>query len=259
MSYILTFIIALFGSTLTFFSGFGLGTILLPLFLAFFEPKLAIPAAALVHFSNSIFKFAYVRKHIYYPILWRFGIPAVLAAFLGAECLKLLGNSVSLITYNLFDHNFEITAIGVLIGSLILIFTWFESSKWIKSKTISSKHLITGGLLSGFFGGLSGHQGALRSLFLKQTELTKEQLLGTSNAISLGIDIVRISIYIQMLYWVDLTHDGKYWIIITGIFAAFIGVTLGNKLLKKVTLNFVHQFISVFLMLFGVLMILGVI
>jgi acyl-CoA reductase-like NAD-dependent aldehyde dehydrogenase len=40
-------------------------------------------------------------------------------------------------------------------------------------------YLPVGGLLSGFFGGLSGHQGALRSVFLLRAGLTKESFIAT--------------------------------------------------------------------------------
>lgn len=44
-------------SGLTLFSGFGLGTILMPVFALFFPLPLAISATAVVHFANNIFKF----------------------------------------------------------------------------------------------------------------------------------------------------------------------------------------------------------
>lgn len=259
MNLVLIFFVTLFGSCLTFFSGFGLGTIILPLFLVFFAPELAIPAAALVHFSNSIFKFVYVFRYIHFPILIRFGIPAVLAAFLGAELLKIFGELPEIYSYTIQEHTFHVSGINFMVGCLIILFTWFESSNRIKNIQFKGNHLILGGVLSGFFGGLSGHQGALRSLFLKKTPLTKEQLVGTSNAISLGIDIVRIVIYLQMISLTKLFEGEQKYFIGIGIAGAFLGASLGNKLLKKVTLSFVQKIISVLLFIFGLLLILGII
>lgn len=259
MNLVLVFLVTLLGSSLTFFSGFGLGTILLPLFLVFFAPELAIPAVALVHFSNSIFKFVYVYKYIHFPILFRFGIPAVLAAFLGAELLKLFGELPEIYSYSIQEHTFHVSGINFMIGCLIILFTWFETSKISAKLTFKKNRLILGGLLSGFFGGLSGHQGALRSLFLNQVGLVKEEFIGTSNAISLAIDLVRISIYLQMISLTSLFAGEQKYFIIFGIAGAFIGTSLGNRLLKKVTIGFVHQLISIFLILFGLLLMLGII
>ena len=48
---------SVFASLLTFISGFGLGTVLLPVFSLFFDIEVAIAATAIVHLFNNIFKF----------------------------------------------------------------------------------------------------------------------------------------------------------------------------------------------------------
>ena len=47
---------ALVGSTLTLFSGFGLGTMMTPVFALFFPVPLAIAATAVVHLASNLFK-----------------------------------------------------------------------------------------------------------------------------------------------------------------------------------------------------------
>lgn len=54
MEYIIVCIVALLGSGLTLFSGFGLGTILVPVFALFFPIDLAIALTAIVHFLNNL-------------------------------------------------------------------------------------------------------------------------------------------------------------------------------------------------------------
>ena len=63
MDYIIICIFALLGSALTLFSGFGLGTILLPVFGLFFPIEIAVVLTALVHFMNNIFN-AILNKRI---------------------------------------------------------------------------------------------------------------------------------------------------------------------------------------------------
>ncbi len=257
---ILIFFITLLGSALTFFSGFGLGTILLPVFLVIFPLEIAIPATAFVHFSNSVVKFVVVYKNIHFPILLKFGIPAVIAAFIGSELLFYFSAFKNLYTYSFFGEK-EITVSGVnfIVGLLIIGFTLLEANKKFKNLAFSSKHLILGGFLSGFFGGISGHQGALRSLFLKKTNLSKEQLVATSNSISLGIDILRIIVYINLFSFLEIFSSSTKWYIIAGILGAIIGVNIGNQLLKKITIGILQKIISICLVFFGLLMILGIV
>ena len=60
---------------LTFFSGFGLGTILMPVFAIFFPVEIAIALTGVVHFSNSLFKISLVGRKADKEVLLRFGIP----------------------------------------------------------------------------------------------------------------------------------------------------------------------------------------
>ena len=56
MSYLVICAVALLASGLTFFSGFGLGTLLLPAFALFFPIEQAVAMTAVVHFLNGLFK-----------------------------------------------------------------------------------------------------------------------------------------------------------------------------------------------------------
>lgn len=49
MSYLIICILALFVSALTLFSGFGLGTLLMPVLALFFPIEVALAATAIVH------------------------------------------------------------------------------------------------------------------------------------------------------------------------------------------------------------------
>src|SRR3546814_5675506 len=71
-------------AVLTFFSGFGLGTILTPVFMVFFPVDLAIALTGVVHFFNNLFKLALVGRQADRWVTIRFGVPAVIAAFFGA-------------------------------------------------------------------------------------------------------------------------------------------------------------------------------
>lgn len=52
-----------------------------------------------------------------------------------------------------------------------------------------------GGVLSGFFGGLSGQQGAFRSAFLLHAGLDPQRFIATNAAIATLVDITRLVVY----------------------------------------------------------------
>ena len=68
---IVIIIAAFVGSILTFFSGFGLGTILVAVFTVFFAPELAIAMTAIVHLFNNVFiSYLQKRKSNYPSSIW---------------------------------------------------------------------------------------------------------------------------------------------------------------------------------------------
>jgi uncharacterized membrane protein YfcA len=84
MEIILICLAAFFASLLTFFSGFGLGTILMPVFALFFPLEMAIALTGVVHLLNNFFKMYLVGKEANWRIVLKFGTPAVVSALIGA-------------------------------------------------------------------------------------------------------------------------------------------------------------------------------
>lgn len=257
MSYVLIPIVAACASMLTFFSGFGLGTILLPAFAAFFSVELAVVMTAIVHLLNNLFKLVLVGKFAHRQTIVRFGLPAVLAAFFGAWVLSQLSELAPLYSYQLLERTFDVLPIELLIGILIIAFTTVELLPSLRDAEFHPRLLPLGGILSGFFGGLSGHQGALRSAFLARAGLTKEQFIATGVVIACLVDFSRMSVYFNQIHS-DQIQANVLLLIITTL-AAFAGAFLGNKLLKKITMSAVQRVVSVSLILLGLALAVGLI
>ncbi|KMQ71308.1 sulfite exporter TauE/SafE family protein [Chryseobacterium koreense] len=256
MQEIIICLVALLASGLTFFSGFGLGTILLPVFALFFPVEIAVALTAIVHFLNNVFKFFLVGKNIDKQVLLHFGIPAIAAAFLGAFLLNYLSELKPIFEYKLSGKTFEITAIKVIIAFLLIFFSLFDLLPKLKNLEFNKKYLPIGGLLSGFFGGLSGNQGALRSAFLIRVGLTKESFIATGIAIACLIDISRLSVYAENI---SNHHESLNWnLVILATLSAFIGAYFGNKMLKKMTISFLQKFVAIALIIFSVFLGIGI-
>lgn len=257
MEYILIPIVAMLASALTFFSGFGLGTLLLPAFALFFPVDVAIALTAIVHFLNNVFKLLLIKKHINWKIALQFGLPALLFAFIGAFLLDKITNANILAEYTLNGTIFQITLMKIIVAILLIFFALFELLPKLKNLQFPEKYLPIGGILSGFFGGLSGHQGALRSAFLTKVGLSKEAFIATGVIIACMIDVSRMSVYFTNISKVK--DSLNFNLIFVATLAAFIGVYFGNKLVKKITINTIQKIVAFMIILFAVGLGLGII
>ncbi len=256
MDYILVGIVALIGSGLTFFSGFGLGTLLMPVFALFFPIDIAIALTAIVHLLNNLFKLTLIGKKANLKTVLRFGLPAIIFAFLGAYILGKLTNIAPLISYTISGKSYQITVVKICIAALLVFFSLFDLIPKLKRLEIDTKYLPLGGALSGFFGGISGHQGALRTAFLIRAKLNKEAFIATGVVIACFIDVSRISVYAKDILQMGDKLD--YPILITATTMAFVGAYIGNKFLKKITIHTIQVVVGVLLIVFSMLLGIGI-
>jgi hypothetical protein len=152
------------------------------------------------------------------------------------------------------ERSFTITWPSLIIGSIILFFSIVELSDKLSGLTFSSNLLVPGGMLTGFFGGLSGHQGALRSAFLLRLGLEKTVFISTGVAIACLVDVARLSTYHYDLS----TIKQNYLILVLAIVSSFSGALLGNKLFKKTNVGFLKWTVGIFMLIISVLIILGI-
>ncbi|MHC4765803.1 MAG: TSUP family transporter, partial [Planctomycetota bacterium] len=148
MDYLVVCLSALVIALLTLFSGFGLGTLLMPVFAVFFPVEVAVAATAVVHLANNVFKLALVGRHADRAVVIRFGIPAVVAAFAGAAALGLIGGLPSIADYAWAGRRCEITALKLVIAVLIIVFALFDLLPALRRLSVDRKYLPLGGVLS---------------------------------------------------------------------------------------------------------------
>ncbi len=257
MDYLIICLAAFLGSGLTFFSGFGLGTILVPVFALFFPIELAIALTAIVHFLNSLFKLGLVGKHADKKIILRFGLPSLFASFAGAWLLTLITKAQPMYEYSIGATSFSVMPVKLTIGILLIFFALFDVIPKLAILQFDKKYLVAGGLLSGFFGGLSGNQGALRSAFLIRAGLSKEAFIATGVVIACMVDVSRLTIYSRKIF--NTGTQTNYPLIIAATLCAFSGAYFGNKLVKKITIKSLQYGVAIALIIFGVLLSLGII
>lgn len=253
MEYIIISVAALLTSSLALFSGFGLGTILVPTFALFFPIPVAVAAAAVVHLANNVFKMFLVGREADWGVVLRFALPAALAAIAGAFLLNLLSGVPSIISYQIGERIQEITLVKVAIGILIMAFALFDLVPRLQRLSFRRKYLPLGGSLSGFVGGLSGSQGALRSAFLAKTGLNTQAFVGTSTVSAFVVDVARLAVYGAGFYATRFSIIREdIWIpVLAATLFAFVGSFLASRFVKKVTITAVQYVVGVLLIIVG--------
>ncbi|NUN09494.1 MAG: sulfite exporter TauE/SafE family protein [Ignavibacteriaceae bacterium] len=257
MEYVTIILAAFIVSALTLFSGFGLGTLLMPAFALFFPVETAIAATAIVHFSNNIFKGILLGRDADRSILLRFGLFAAAASFTGAIVLELISHIPPVGSYYLWGRMAVVSPVKLVLGFVMLLFALFELSDKLQNIKMEKQHFYLGGLLSGFFGGLSGHQGALRSMFLLHAGLNKQQYIATGVMIAIIIDIARLIVYGAGIIPESITEIPG--LIIAGVIAALAGTVIGTRLIKKVTFTSIRYITAGLLLIIAVALGMGMI
>lgn len=245
--------VALVASLLTLLSGFGLGTLLLPVFALFFPLELAVALTAVVHLLNNLFKFALLWRDADRGVVLRFGVAGILGAWLGAVLLMRLDD----LPYLYPGLRGPVSATQLVVGLLMAVFALLELLPGAKRWSLPPRWLVPGGALSGFFGGLSGHQGALRSIFLLRSGLGKETFIATGTAIAVLVDLTRIPVYAGRMP--EGLLASQWPLLVATTLAAFLGAWWGKRLIPRITFRLVRMLVGVLLLGISLALLLGVI
>jgi uncharacterized protein len=263
MDYLVTCTSALLIALLTLFSGFGLGTLLLPVFAVFFPTDVAVAATAVVHLANNLFKLLLVGRHAAWPVVLAFGLPAVPAAIAGALLLGRLSQVPPLASWTLAGRHCEVSVIKLVIAALIVVFALLDLLPALKRVSIEPRYLPLGGVLAGFFGGLSGHQGALRSAFLLKAGLTSQQFIATGVVCAVMVDVARLAVYgAEFATRGDAggaLRPGLTGLVVAATLSAFAGSFIGARLVKKVTIASIQKIVGAMLILLAIALGTGIV
>tara|TARA_B110000444_G_scaffold260684_1_gene308666 strand:+ start:8056 stop:8805 length:750 start_codon:yes stop_codon:yes gene_type:complete len=210
MLIIVSMAITLMAAALTVPAGFGLATMLTPVVLLWLPPHEAIAVVAVIHGAHNAWKLKVLRSNINLDAVKRYGWALILGAIIGS----LLQSKI--------PSNPLLLVVGI---ALIILPLLSVTEKWTKLRLGETEDRI-GGFGSGFFGGLTGHQGALRALFLQKRLPDKLTYAATASVLALVVDLTRIPIY---LYFEGRGIMDEYILIIALVLAAIMGVNLGKK------------------------------
>ena len=220
-------------AALTVPAGFGLSTMLTPLVLLLMGPHEAVAVVAIIHGAHNGWKLVLLKDNLDIDAVKRYGIWLVVGAILGA----LLQSSV--------PQNPLLLIIGIF---LIILPLLTISESWTGYRIPEANDRI-GGFGSGFMGGLSGHQGALRAMFLKRRLNDKMTYAATASILALCVDLSRIPVYL-FYNQTDISDNVNLIIFLT--LSALIGVNIGKRFLEKLKSDWIHYGIMVGIVCSGI-------
>jgi uncharacterized protein len=241
-------------SMLTLFTGFGLGTLLLPFFVFFLPVPVAVAATAVVHVLNNLFKLSLLYRDAEPRVILGFGVPAVLCAFAGALLLAALAGQEPWLRWQLGGRTLSVTPVAFLMGAVILGFAVLDLSPAAERLRVGPRWLPLGGAISGFFGGLSGHQGALRAAFLAPLGLAPAAFAATQTVLACLVDFARLAVYGAAFYagtMTGLSTREEWQLVAVATVCAFAGAYVGRRLLPRVTIRGVRTLTGVLLVVVG--------
>ena len=231
---ILAMLVCVVAAALTVPAGFGLATMMTPVFLVWFDPHQAIAGVAIVHGAHNLIKSRMLREHIDRNALKRFGWALLIGALIGALLQSIIPSDPLLLVVGL---------------ALIVLPLLKVSESWSSIRLPEAEDRL-GGFGSGFLGGLTGHQGALRAMFLKERLPDKSAYAATAAVLALVVDLTRIPIYLVNDASVLSTNT---WLMVGFVLSALVGAQLGKRWLERWKSDDIQRGIVIGLVITGIL------
>ena len=220
----LAFVVAFLAAALTVPAGFGLSTMLTPMVLLIMGPHEAVAVAAVVHGAHNAGKFLALRDSVDFSAFRHYGIWLVVGAVIGAALQSKVPQGPLL----------------ALIGAFLILLPLLTLSESWTGIRIPEANDRIGGFGSGFMGGLSGHQGALRAMFLTRRLPDKMAYAATASVLALCVDLSRIPVYLFFRPEEIVEH---FQITILLDVAALLGARAGKRWLESMKSEWIHNLV----------------
>ena len=216
-------------------SGFGIGSVLTPLFAVSLGTKVAVAAVSIPHLIGTAIRFWKLRHNIDRRVLWSFGITSAAGGLAGALLQSRLNSPVLTIVF-----------------ASLLIFVGVTGLLGIAQR-IRFHGVIAwiAGAVSGFLGGLVGNQGGIRSGALLGVDLPRDTFVGTATAIGLFVDAARLPVYLATEHAQLIEHAPMIALATVGVIA---GTLFGTRLLRRIPEHRFNVLVSVLVLALGIFM-----
>ncbi len=225
-------VLTLIAATIGTITGFGTSTLMIPVLVIFLPPIEAIFLVSIIHWFGDVWKILLFRSGFNLQLFLLFGVVGLATSYLGAY--------ISLGT----NEQILLRLLGAFLAGYAL-FLIFQSKFKIPAGNITA---LSGGALSGFFAGMFGIGGAIRSMFLTAFDLPKTVYIATAGAIGLLVDSTRIIAY----FTGGATLPKELWYgLLFFIPISFVGAQIAKVIVDKIPQNKFRVVVAVFLFVIG--------
>ena len=219
-------------------TGFGIGSLLTPLFALRFGTRLAVAAVAVPHAIGTGLRAWLLRRHVERRVLLGFGITSALGGLAGALLHTWVASR----------------ALSVVFGVLLLAAGVSELTGWIARVHWGRRVAWVVGAVSGVLGGLVGNQGGIRSASMLGFEVPKESFVATATAIGLCVDAARLPVYLAT----EGSTLAPSWRLLAGAaVGVVVGTLVGLRLLARLPQRVFRRAVAVLLLALGVYMLVA--
>jgi uncharacterized protein len=229
---------AICGGAIASIAGFGIGSVLTPAIAPVLGTKLAVAAVSIPHAIGTSVRLWRFRREVDWSVVRSFGVTSAAGGLAGAV-LNTWATS---------------RALELVFGSLLVLAGLSQVTGYAKRWRLQGALAWVGGALSGFFGGLVGNQGGIRTAAMLGFEVNARQFVATTTAVALLIDMVRVPVYLAV-EWVDLARLGPLLTLAT--LGVIIGTFSGETLLGLVPEQRFRTIVGLLLVLLGVSFLIG--
>jgi uncharacterized membrane protein YfcA len=216
-------------------TGFGIGSLLTPLFAVRVGTQLAVAAVSIPHLFATALRFWRLRSRVDRRVLVSFGITSAAGGLTGA----LLHSSATN------------RALAVVFGSLLMFVGVSELTGLARRMRFHGPVAWIAGALSGFLGGLVGNQGGIRAGSLLGFDVDKEAFVATATAIGLVVDGARMPVY----FATQAAQIARIWpLVLIATIGTLVGTLIGVPILRHVPDHVFRRLVAVLLLALGAYM-----
>lgn len=196
-------------------SGFGIGSLLTPILMLSMPTAHAVAVLAIPHAWATTIRWMRLRHHVHGQTFRQFGIASALGGLAGAVLQGTLTSPI----------------LTIVLASLLVLAGTTELLRRRVPLPPTPVWRVTGGIVSGVFGGLVGNQGGIRAAALLGFQLRPRELVATATASALLVDAARVPIYFLLSGRVIADHVRLAIAIVAGV---TVGTFLGVPVLGRI-------------------------
>lgn len=232
---LLLFAVAIAAGSVAAIAGFGIGSLLTPVFALLVPLKIAVAAVAIPHLAATAARLWMLRGHVDRRLFASFGVTSALGGLAGALLFNAAGSPV----------------LALIFGMALILTAFWELTGRAGRVRFGSRAAWLAGAVSGLLGGMVGNQGGIRSAALLGFQTTRLSFVATATAIALVVDIARIPVYLAAAGAELRLLAGPILLATAG---ALAGTFAGKRLLDVIPEAVFRRSVAILILLLGTTM-----